>query len=81
MKEAGLVVFHVVPTLLAALKAVAAGVDGLIVEEEKEEDSKTQTQRVFNGFVSQVPKVDAKTPLQQADSSMGNDGSGLCSRG
>ena len=42
LKKAGLVVFHVVPTLLAALKAVAAGVDGLIVEEEKEEDSKTQ---------------------------------------
>ena len=32
LKEAGLTVFHVVPTLSAALKAVAAGVDGLIVE-------------------------------------------------
>jgi enoyl-[acyl-carrier protein] reductase II len=32
LKDAGLVVFHVVPTLAAALKAVAAGVDGLIVE-------------------------------------------------
>ena len=32
MKNAGLTVFHVVPTLTAALKAVAAGVDGLIVE-------------------------------------------------
>jgi len=32
LKEAGLTVFHVVPTLLAALKAVDAGVDGLIVE-------------------------------------------------
>jgi enoyl-[acyl-carrier protein] reductase II len=32
LKEAGLTVFHVVPTLAAALKAVAAGVDGLIVE-------------------------------------------------
>ena len=32
LKKAGLVVFHVVPTLSAALKAVAAGVDGLIVE-------------------------------------------------
>jgi enoyl-[acyl-carrier protein] reductase II len=31
-KEAGLTVFHVVPTLAAALKAVDAGVDGLIVE-------------------------------------------------
>ena len=32
LKEAGLVVFHVVPTLNAALKAIAAGVDGLVVE-------------------------------------------------
>jgi enoyl-[acyl-carrier protein] reductase II len=32
LKSAGLTVFHVVPTLRAALKAVAAGVDGLIVE-------------------------------------------------
>ncbi len=32
LKEAGLTVFHVVPTLHAALKAVDAGVDGLIVE-------------------------------------------------
>jgi enoyl-[acyl-carrier protein] reductase II len=32
LKAAGLTVFHVVPTLKAALKAVQAGVDGLIVE-------------------------------------------------
>ena len=32
LKEAGLTVFHVVPSLRAALKAVDAGVDGLIVE-------------------------------------------------
>jgi enoyl-[acyl-carrier protein] reductase II len=32
LKDAGLTVFHVVPTLRAAAKAVAAGVDGLIVE-------------------------------------------------
>ena len=32
LKDAGLTVFHVVPTLAAALKAVAAGVDGLVVE-------------------------------------------------
>ena len=32
LKAAGLIVFHVVPTLSAALKAVDAGVDGLIVE-------------------------------------------------
>lgn len=32
LKAGGLTVFHVVPTLKAALKAVAAGVDGLIVE-------------------------------------------------
>lgn len=32
LKSAGLTVFHVVPTLAASLKAVAAGVDGLIVE-------------------------------------------------
>ena len=32
LKGAGLTVFHVVPTLSAALKAVDAGVDGLIVE-------------------------------------------------
>lgn len=32
LKEGGLTVFHVVPTLDAALKAVDAGVDGLIVE-------------------------------------------------
>jgi enoyl-[acyl-carrier protein] reductase II len=31
-KEAGLTVYHVVPSLSAALKAVAAGVDGLVVE-------------------------------------------------
>ncbi len=32
LKDGGLTVFHVVPTLKAAEKAVAAGVDGLIVE-------------------------------------------------
>jgi len=32
LKEAGLTVFHVVPTLAAAHKAAEAGVDGLIVE-------------------------------------------------
>jgi len=32
LKEAGLTVFHVVPTLRGALKAVDAGVDGLVVE-------------------------------------------------
>ena len=32
LKSAGLTVFHVVPSLSAALKAVAAGVDGLVVE-------------------------------------------------
>jgi len=32
LKEAGLTVFHVVPTLAGAEKAVTAGVDGLIVE-------------------------------------------------
>ena len=32
LKQAGLTVYHVVPTLRAALKAVDAGVDGLIVE-------------------------------------------------
>lgn len=32
LKAAGLIVFHVVPSLDAAFKAVAAGVDGLVVE-------------------------------------------------
>ena len=32
LKGAGLTVFHVVPTLRAALKAIDAGVDGLVVE-------------------------------------------------
>jgi enoyl-[acyl-carrier protein] reductase II len=32
LKDAGLTVYHVVPTLSAALKAVDAGVDGLVVE-------------------------------------------------
>src|SRR5512144_886616 len=32
LKEAGLTVFHVVPSLAGALKAIAAGVDGLVVE-------------------------------------------------
>ena len=32
LKSAGLTVFHVVPTLAGALKAIAAGVDGLVVE-------------------------------------------------
>src|SRR5918912_454361 len=32
LKSAGLTVFHVVPTLQGALKAVDAGVDGLVVE-------------------------------------------------
>lgn len=32
LKAAGLTVFHVVPTLRAALKAIGAGVDGLVVE-------------------------------------------------
>jgi enoyl-[acyl-carrier protein] reductase II len=32
LKAAGLTVFHVVPSLAAGLKAIAAGVDGLVVE-------------------------------------------------
>jgi enoyl-[acyl-carrier protein] reductase II len=32
LKQAGLIVFHVVPTLKAAIRAVEAGVDGLVVE-------------------------------------------------
>jgi enoyl-[acyl-carrier protein] reductase II len=32
LKAAGLTVFHVIPTLAAAMKAVDAGVDGLVVE-------------------------------------------------
>ncbi len=32
LKDAGLTVFHVVPTLKGALKAIEAGVDGLVVE-------------------------------------------------
>lgn len=32
LKDAGLTVFHVVPTLKGALKAIDAGVDGLVVE-------------------------------------------------
>jgi enoyl-[acyl-carrier protein] reductase II len=32
LKEAGITVFHVVPTLRGAHKAIAAGVDGLVVE-------------------------------------------------
>lgn len=32
LKDAGLTVFHVVPTLAGALKAINAGVDGLVVE-------------------------------------------------
>src|ERR1700723_682696 len=32
LKDAGLTVFHVVPSLAAALKAIDAGVDGLVVE-------------------------------------------------
>jgi len=32
LKQAGLVVYHVVPSLRSALKAIEAGVDGLIVE-------------------------------------------------
>ena len=32
LKEAGLTVFHVVPNLAGALKAIDAGVDGLVVE-------------------------------------------------
>ena len=32
LKKAGLTVFHVVPSLSAALKAIEAGVDGLVVE-------------------------------------------------
>lgn len=32
LKEAGLTVYHVVPTLRGALKAIEAGVDGLVVE-------------------------------------------------
>ena len=32
LKSAGLTVFHVVPSLSAALKAVGCGVDGLVVE-------------------------------------------------
>ena len=32
LHDAGITVFHVVPTLRAALKAVAAGVDGIVAE-------------------------------------------------
>jgi len=32
LKEAGLTVYHVVPSLKGALRAIEAGIDGLIVE-------------------------------------------------
>ncbi|HEX4015116.1 MAG TPA: nitronate monooxygenase [Frankiaceae bacterium] len=32
LKKAGITVFHVVPTLRGAMKAIAAGVDGLVIE-------------------------------------------------
>lgn len=32
LKQAGITVFHVVPTLRGAMKAIAAGVDGLVIE-------------------------------------------------
>ncbi|TDZ75923.1 Nitronate monooxygenase [Mycobacteroides salmoniphilum] len=41
LKDNGLTVFHVVPTLAAALKAVDAGVDGLVVEASRAAVSRT----------------------------------------
>ena len=41
LKEAGLTVFHVVPSLQGALRAIEAGVDGLIVEGGEGEASRT----------------------------------------
>lgn len=43
LKRAGLTVFHVVPTLAAALRAVDAGVDGLIAEGSEGGGFKSQT--------------------------------------
>ena len=42
LKDAGLTVFHVVPSLRAALKAVDAGVDGLVVEGAARDEDTTR---------------------------------------
>ena len=49
LKDAGLTVFHVVPSLRGALKAVDAGVDGLVVEGNEGGGFKAPTGRVDDG--------------------------------
>ena len=49
LKDAGLTVFHVVPSLRGALKAVDAGVDGLVVEGNEGGGFKAPDRRVDDG--------------------------------
>ena len=49
LKDAGLTVFHVVPSLRGALKAVDAGVDGLVVEGQRRRRVQGADRRVDDG--------------------------------
>ena len=69
LKDAGITVFHAVPSLAGALKAVKAGVDGLVVEgtegggfKNPEEVIKAQTEGTFikiNGAGSKISSAGA----------------------
>ena len=52
LKSAGLTVFHVVPSLDAALKAVDAGVDGLVVEGGEGGGFKNPQDVLDDGFIA-----------------------------
>jgi len=57
LKAAGLTVFHVVPTLAGALKAIDAGVDGLVVEGGEGGGFSYKSEgRRFNGPVAAHPQ-------------------------
>jgi enoyl-[acyl-carrier protein] reductase II len=57
LKAAGLTVFHVVPSLEAALKAIDAGVDGLVVEGGEGGGFRTPRRRDDGAAAARLPKV------------------------
>ncbi len=71
LKEAGLTVFHVVPTAKAALKAVAAGVDGLVVEGGEGGGSVTDVPIVAAGGICDGPTMAAAFALGAEGVQMG----------
>ena len=57
LKDAGIKVFHAVPSLAGALKAIKAGVDGLVVEGTEGADLKILKKLDFTYYCSLLESI------------------------